>query len=62
MVAPIPNDRVEGSTDADGFTSPDKFQLTLNYMEAIPYHHEVIKNLLERIEQLEATVARLTSG
>jgi hypothetical protein len=59
MVAPIPNDRVEGSTDADGFTSPDKFQLTLNYMEAIPYHHEVIKHLLDRIEQLEATVKRL---
>jgi hypothetical protein len=59
MVAPIPNERVEGSTDADGFTSPDKFQLTLNYMEAIPYHHEVIKHLLDRIEQLEATVAKL---
>jgi hypothetical protein len=59
MVAPIPNDRVEGSTDADGFTSPDKAQLTLNYMEAIPYHHEVIKHLLDRIEQLEATVAKL---
>jgi len=60
MVVPVPNDRVEGSTDADGFTSPDKFQLTLNYMEAIPYHHEVIKHLLDRIEQLEATVADLT--
>jgi len=60
MVVPVPNDRVEGSTDADGFTSPDKFQLTLNYMEAIPYHHEVIKHLLDRIEQLEATVAKLT--
>jgi len=60
MVVPVPNDRVEGSTDEDGFTSPDKFQLTLNYMEAIPYHHEVIKHLLDRIEQLEATVADLT--
>ena len=60
MVVPVPNDRVEGSTDTDGFTSPDKFQLTLNYMEAIPYHHEVIKHLLDRIEQLEATVASLT--
>jgi hypothetical protein len=62
MVAPIPNELVEGSTDADGFTSPDKFQLTLNYMEAIPYHHEVIKHLLDRIEQLETTVAELKSG
>ena len=60
MVVPVPNDRVEGSTDEDGFTSPDKFQLTLNYMEAIPYHHEVIKNLLARIETLETMVASLT--
>jgi hypothetical protein len=59
MVVPAPNDRVAGSIDADGFTSPDKFQLTLNYMEAIPYHHEVIKHLLDRIEQLEQTVAQL---
>ena len=59
MVVPAPNDRLEESTDADGFTSPDKFQLTLNYIEAIPYHHEVIKHLLDRIEQLEATVAKL---
>jgi hypothetical protein len=62
MVAPIPNDRVEGSTDADGFTSPDKFQLTLNYMEAIPYHHEVIKHLLDKVEQLEALVAKLSAS
>jgi len=61
MVAPVPNDRVEGSTDADGFTSPDKAQLTLNYQEAIPYHHEVIKHLLDRIEQLENIVASLTT-
>ena len=59
MVAPIPNDRVEGSTDADGFTSPDKAQLTLNYLEAIPYHHEVIKNLLDRIEKLESEITEL---
>ena len=60
MVVPVPNDRVEGSTDSDGFTSPDKFQLTLNYSEAIPYHHEVIKHLLDRIGQLETMVASLT--
>ena len=62
MVAPIPNDRVEGSTDADGFTSPDKAQLTLNYLEAIPYHHEVIKHLLDKVEQLEALVAKLSAS
>ena len=59
MVVPAPNDRLEVSTDADGFTSPDKFQLTLNYMEAIPYHHTVIKHLLDRIEKLEQLVEKL---
>ena len=59
MVAPAPNDRLEGSTDEDGFTSPDKAQLSLNYLEAIPYHHTVIKHLLERIEKLEQLVEKL---
>jgi hypothetical protein len=60
MIAPIPNDRVEGTVDDDGWTHPDKVQLTIGYNQAIPYHHEVIKHLLDRIEQLEATVASLT--
>jgi len=59
MVAPVPNDRVEGTVDDDGWTHPDKVQLTVGYNQAIPYHHEVIKHLLDRIEQLEATVAKL---
>jgi len=60
MVAPVPNDRLEGTVDDDGWTHPDKVQLTVGYNQAIPYHHEVIKHLLDRIEQLEATVAKLT--
>ena len=59
MVGAIANDKVEGRTDPDGFVHPDKTQLTINYSEAVPYHHEVIKHLLDRIEQLEATVAKL---
>jgi hypothetical protein len=31
----------------------------IGYNQVIPYHHEVIKNLLKRIEELEATVAEL---
>jgi hypothetical protein len=59
MVGHIPNENLAGDVDADGWTHPDKFQLTMGYNQAIPYHHEVIKHLLERIEQLEATVAKL---
>jgi hypothetical protein len=61
MIGHIPNEQVEGHVDDDGWTHPDKFQLTMGYNQAIPYHHEVIKHLLNRIEQLEATVAKLTA-
>ena len=59
MVGHITNDKIEGKTDADGWVHPDKTQLTMGYNQAIPYHHEVIKSLLNRIEELEATVAEL---
>jgi hypothetical protein len=62
MIGHIPNDRVEGTVDDDGWTHPDKFQLTMGYNQAIPYHHEVIKHLLDRIEQLEEMVGKLTNG
>ena len=62
MIGHIPNEQLEGTVDDDGWTHPDKFQLTMGYNQAIPYHHEVIKNLLARIETLEATVAALTKG
>jgi hypothetical protein len=59
MISVIKNDRVEGKTDTDGWVHPDKAQLNMNYDQAIPYHHEVIKNLLDRIEQLEAEIKTL---
>jgi hypothetical protein len=59
MVGHITNEKIEGKTDEDGWVHPDKTQLTMGYNQAIPYHHEVIKNLLNRIEELEATVAEL---
>lgn len=62
MISMMPNDKLVETTDADGWTSPDKTQLAMNYSQAIPYHHTVIKHLLDRIEQLEATVAKLTNG
>jgi hypothetical protein len=62
MVGHIPNENLAGDVDDDGWTHPDKFQLTMGYNQAIPYHHEVIKHLLDRIEQLEATVAKLSKN
>ena len=54
--------KVEGKTNDDGWVHPDKEQLNISYNEAIPYHHEVIKNLLNRIEQLEKTIEELKSS
>ena len=59
MLGAIPNDNLSEEVDSDGWVHPDKMQLTMGYNQAIPYHHEVIKNLLNRIEELEATVAEL---
>lgn len=62
MITMMPNDKIAAETDADGWTSPDKTQMSLGYNQAIPYHHEVIKNLLERIEKLEATIIELNKN
>lgn len=62
MVSGIPNEKVEGKVDDDGWVHPDKEQLNINYSEAIPYHHEVIKHLLNKIEQLEKTIDELKSN
>jgi Chaperone of endosialidase len=61
MVSAIPNENIQGKVDDDGWVHPDKEQLNISYIEAIPYHHEVIKNLLYRIEQLEKTIDELKS-
>ena len=53
LVSEIPNDNLVESTDEDGFTSPEGFQLTMNYDQVVPYHGTVIKYLLEKIELLE---------
>ena len=59
MVGHIPNEKVVGDTDDDGWVHPDKIQLSVGYNQAIPYHHEVIKHLLAEIDSLKAQVAEL---
>jgi hypothetical protein len=61
MIGHIPNEDLVGDVDDDGWTHPDKFQLTMGYNQAIPYHHEVIKHLLDKVEKLEAMVAKLSA-
>jgi hypothetical protein len=61
MIGVIPNDKMKEKVDEDGWVHPEGYQLTMGYNQAVPYHHEVIKHLLDRIEQLEATVAKLTN-
>jgi hypothetical protein len=62
MIGHIPNPRMEESVDDDGWVHPEGIQLTMGYNQAIPYHHEVIKHLLNKIEQLEKTVEELKSN
>jgi len=59
MIGNIPNDQMHEKVDEDGWVHPEGFQLTLGYNQVIPYHHQVIKNLLERIEKLEQELIEL---
>jgi len=61
MIGVIENEKMKEQVDEDGWVHPEGHQLTMGYNQAIPYHHEVIKHLLDRIEQLEAQVAKLTN-
>ena len=59
LISVVGNAGVQEKIDADGFVSPASAALVMNYDQAIPYHSTIIKNLLERIEQLEAEVKAL---
>jgi hypothetical protein len=61
MIGHIENDKISGDVDDDGWTHPDKVQLTMGYNQAIPYHHEAIKYLLDQIESLKSEIAELKS-
>jgi hypothetical protein len=60
MIDALPNGKMKQKVDEDGWVHPEGFQFTMGYNQAIPYHHEVIKHLLDRIQQLEDMVAKLT--
>jgi len=62
MVSAISNADLVGQVDDDGYTHPDKAQLTLNYSAITPYHHEAIKVLLDRVAKLETQVSNLMSS
>ena len=59
LVGGIPNDTVNKETDNDGYTSPDKVQLSMNYNQVVPLLDAALKNALERIEKLEAKIMEL---
>jgi hypothetical protein len=56
LIGHIPNENLHATTDSDGFTSPEGFQLSMNYDQVTPYHGVVIKHLLEKIESLEKEI------
>ena len=59
LIGHIPNENLESTTDNDGFTSPEGFQLTMSYDQVTPYHGVVIKHLLEKINDLEKQIQEL---
>jgi len=59
LVSGIPNDDIKQETDSDGYISPDKVQLSMNYDQVVPLLDVALKNALQRIEQLEAKLAAL---
>jgi hypothetical protein len=59
MLGIIPNEKMKEQVDEDGWVHPEGYQLTMGYNQAIPYHHTVIKHLLDRIEKLEQLVEKL---
>jgi trimeric autotransporter adhesin len=61
LIGHIPNEDLVESTDEDGFTSPDGFQLTMNYDQVIPYHGVVINYLLDEIKNMKKEIELLKS-
>ena len=61
LISAIPNTSLSGKVDDDGYTHPEGMQLTLNYDSIIPYHHEAIKVLLDRVMRLESQISSLIS-
>lgn len=51
-----PDEEMEETTDADGWVSPSGARFSLDYNQIIPIHSAVLRDLLERIEVLEARV------
>jgi hypothetical protein len=59
LIGHIKNEDLIETTDDEGFTSPEGFQLTMNYDQVTPYHGVVIKHLLEEIEKLKEEIREL---
>ena len=60
MVALVPKEGLEETIDNDGFLSPKDTQFVMNYEQVTPYHSVLIKNLLEKLDNLEKKVEDLT--
>jgi len=56
LVSMISEHDLEETVDSDNFVSPAGSKFVVNYNGFIPYYHKVIKNLVERIEELEKKI------
>jgi hypothetical protein len=61
LIGHIKNEDLIETTDDEGFTSPEGFQLTMNYDQVTPYHGVVIKHLLNEIDNLKKEIEILKS-
>ena len=62
LIGLIPKEGLEETIDEDGFVSPKDTQFSMNYDQVTPYHGVVIKNLLERVEELERQIKELKNS
>jgi hypothetical protein len=62
LIGLIPKEGLEETIDDDGFVSPKDTQFSMNYDQVTPYHGVVIKNLLERVEELERQIKELKNS
>jgi hypothetical protein len=52
-----PREELEEQIDEDGFVSPEGHALNVSHNQIIPIHASVLRNLLRRVEALEAALA-----
>jgi hypothetical protein len=62
LIGIVDNPELKQTKDDTGFISPEGKQFIMNYEQVIPYHHSVLKYLLDKIESLESEIKELKAN